>query len=173
MIVFAPHDAVKDPPFTKLDILFCRNLLIYMESDLQKRLVSLFYYSLNSGGLMILGTAENASSTEKLFSTLDSKLKIYKRSLPQMEIDKMDFPNSFNSIKHTKEDSILIRESGNIQSFADQLLLQNFAPPSVLINLEGDILYITGRTGQYLEPAAGKANMNIYAMAREGYGMFW
>ena len=169
MIVFAPHDVVKDPPFTKLDILFCRNLLIYMESDLQKKLMSLFYYSLNSGGIMILGSAENANSPEKLFSTLDTKLKIYKRSLVQMEIDKMDFPNSFSpSIKRTHEDGAAIMETGNIQTFADQLLLQSFAPASVLINLEGDILYITGRTGKYLEPAAGKANMNIYSMAREG-----
>ncbi len=168
MIVFAPHDVVKDPPFTKLDILFCRNLLIYMESDLQQKLMSLFYYSLNSGGLMILGTAENANSSEKLFLPLDTKLKIYKRSLVQMEIDKMDLPNSFSRIKHIKAESTTIRESGNLQTFADQLLLQNYAPASVLINQEGDILYITGRTGKFLEPAAGKANMNIYSMAREG-----
>jgi two-component system, chemotaxis family, CheB/CheR fusion protein len=169
MIVFAPHDVVKDPPFTKLDMLFCRNLLIYMESELQKKLMSLFYYSLSPGGLMILGSAENANSTEKIFSALDTKLKVYKKTLVHMEIDKMEFPNSFSpSIKHTHGDEPIIKEVGNIQTFADQLLLQSFAPPSVLINQEGDILYITGRTGKYLEPAAGKANMNIYAMAREG-----
>jgi two-component system, chemotaxis family, CheB/CheR fusion protein len=169
LIVFAPHDVVKDPPFTKLDILLCRNLLIYMESDLQKKLMSLFYYSLNPGGLMILGSSENANSPEKYFSALDTKLKIYKRTIVQMEIDKMDFPNSFSSsIKHAHKDSSAINETINIQTFADQLLLQTVAPASVLINLEGDILYITGRTGKYLEPAAGKASMNIYAMAREG-----
>ena len=169
MIVFAPHDVIKDPPFTKLDILFCRNLLIYMESDLQLRLMNLFYYSLNIGGIMILGTAENANSKDKLFSAVDTKLKIYKRSLLQMGIDKMEFPSSLSSsIKGIVDDTKMTTGTANIQTFADQLLLQSFAPASVLINKDGDILYITGRTGKYLEPAAGKANMNIYSMALEG-----
>jgi two-component system CheB/CheR fusion protein len=169
MIVFAPHDVIKDPPFTRLDILFCRNLLIYMESDLQKKLMNLFYYSLNTGGIMVLGIAENACSQDKLFSVVDAKFKIYKRSLVQMGIDKMEFPNYFSpSIKRLDEDTKMPEVTVNIQTFADQLLLQSFAPASILINKEGDILYITGRTGKYLEPAAGKANMNIYSMAREG-----
>ena len=169
MIVFAPHDVIKDPPFTRLDILFCRNLLIYMESDLQKKLMNLFYYSLNTGGIMVLGIAENACSQDKLFSVVDAKFKIYKRSLVQMGIDKMEFPNYFSpSIKRMDEDTKMPEVTVNIQTFADQLLLQSFAPASILINKEGDILYITGRTGKYLEPAAGKANMNIYSMAREG-----
>jgi two-component system, chemotaxis family, CheB/CheR fusion protein len=169
MIVFAPHDVIKDPPFTRLDILFCRNLLIYMESDLQKKLMNLFYYSLREGGLMVLGIAENAASAEQMFSTIDTKLKIYNRILSPMEIDKMEFPNSFSpSLKRLDNDPKITKGAANIQTFADQLLLQSFAPASVLINKEGDILYITGRTGKYLEPAAGKANMNIYSMAREG-----
>jgi two-component system, chemotaxis family, CheB/CheR fusion protein len=169
MIVFAPHDVIKDPPFTKLDFLLCRNLLIYMESELQKKLMNLFHYSLNASGLMLLGSAENINSQEKLFTTIDAKLKFYKRSKLPIEIDRMDFPSTFShSTKRTQEDISPAKAVENIQTFADQLLLQRFAPASVLINQEGDILYITGRTGKYLEPAAGKANMNIYAMARDG-----
>ena len=171
MVVFAPHDLIKDPPFTKLDFLLCRNLLIYLESELQKKLMSLFYYSLNTSGIMLLGCAETASHQEKIFSPLDNKLKIYKRSLSPIEIDKMDFPSSFSRPnKRIQEEIPRVKNTRNIQSFADQLVLQRFSPASVLINQEGDILYITGRTGKYLEPAAGKANWNIHAMAREGLG---
>ena len=154
MVVFAPHDVIKDPPFTKLDFLLCRNLLIYMESDLQKKLMNLFYYSLNASGIMLLGPAEAVNQKERLFEVVDNKLKIYKRSI--------------SSTKRTQEDIPGAKGIRNIQSFADQLVLQRFSPSSVLINQAGDILYITGRTGKYLEPAAGKANWNIYAMAREG-----
>jgi two-component system, chemotaxis family, CheB/CheR fusion protein len=169
MIVFAHHSVIKDPPFSKLDFVFCRNVFIYMEAELQKKIMNMFYYSLNEGGILILGTAENINSRERLFIPADNKLKIYKRTSEVMDIDRLDFPNSgSHTIKRSPEVNIINKKTVSIQSFADQFILQNFAPASVLINPEGDILYITGRTGKYLEPAAGKANMNIYAMAREG-----
>ena len=169
MVVFAPHDVTKDPPFTKLDFLFCRNLLIYMESELQKKLINLFYYSLNPGGILVLGTAETVNQQERLFTVIDNKLKIYKRSVSPVEREQMNFPGPYAQLsKQVQEEIVPVKVSRNIQTFADQLVLQKFAPASILTNQEGDILYITGRTGQYLEPAAGKANWNIYAMAREG-----
>jgi len=169
MVVFAPHNVIKDPPFTKLDLLFCRNLLIYMEPELQKKLMSLFHYSLKSAGVMLLGSAENENSQNNLFSAVDAKLKIYKRSASAANTELIDFPSSFtHTMKKTNESIKSVKQTDNIQNLADQLLLQRFAPASVLINPDGDILYITGRTGKYLEPSAGKANMNIYAMAREG-----
>lgn len=168
MIVFAEQNVIKDPPFTKLDLVFCRNLLIYLQPELQKKLMNLFHYSLNGGGIMVLGTAENINSENNKFKELDRSLKIYKNS----ERDKheiLDFPDSF--IQPTKR---LVRTPKsqkmfeNVHTVANQLLLEKYTPPSVLVNSDGDILYINGRTGKYLEPAAGKANMNIYAMAREG-----
>jgi two-component system CheB/CheR fusion protein len=169
MVVFAPQNVIKDPPFTKMDLLFCRNLLIYMESKLQSKLMSLFHYALNANGIMLLGSAENENSQNKLFSAIDEKLKFYKRAAGNSNTELLDFPDSFRLPKE-KSGKITNTEKGvdNIQKLADQILLQRFAPASVLINTEGDILYITGRTGKYLEPAAGKANMNIYAMARDG-----
>jgi two-component system, chemotaxis family, CheB/CheR fusion protein len=169
MIVFAPHNVIKDPPFTKMDLLFCRNLLIYMEADLQKKLMNLFHYSLNPGGIMVLGTAENENSQSNLFTPVDVKLKIFKSSEIAANTGMTDFPSSFTSTG--KQHQTEMRPSKmveNIQTLADQILLENFAPACVLINRDGDILYIRGRTGKYLEPAAGKANWNIYAMAREG-----
>ena len=169
MVVFASQNVIKDPPFTKLDIITCRNMLIYMEPELQKKLMALFNYSLNPGGIMLLGTAETLGSHNDGFKELDAKLKIYKRSPIIMPPGLIDFPSSFyqnKAMKTEKKTSPKIVE--NIQTLADQILLQRFAPASVMVNDQGDILYITGRTGKYLEPVAGKANWNIYAMAREG-----
>lgn len=169
MIVFAPHNMIKDPPFTKLDLLFCRNVLIYMEAELQKKLMNLFHYSLNAGGIMVLGSAESDNSQNNEFAPIDAKLKIYKHSVVQANPIILEFPCSFvPSLKKISDTKKHEKRTDNIQTLADQLLLQCFAPASVLINGEGDILYITGRTGKYLEPAAGKANYNIYAMSREG-----
>ena len=169
MVVFAPQNVIKDPPFTKIDLLLCRNLLIYMEPALQNKLMNLFHYALNAGGVLLLGSAENESSQNKLFSVIDAKLKFYKRSAGNSNTELLDFPGSYKNTSEKSGESIkTVKATDNIQHLADQLLLQRFAPASVLINTEGDILYITGRTGKYLEPAAGKANMNIYAMAREG-----
>jgi two-component system CheB/CheR fusion protein len=169
MVVFAPHDVIKDPPFTKLDLLSCRNLLIYLEPELQKKLMNLFHYSINAGGIMILGSAENENSQNNQFIPLDAKLKLYKRTVISSPNEMVDFPSSFTHSKAIKSKEVRpAKVAENIQVLTDQLLLQRFAPASVLINSKGDILYITGRTGKYLEPSAGKANMNIYSMAREG-----
>lgn len=169
MVVFAPQNVIKDPPFTKLDFLSCRNMLIYMEPELQKKLMALFNYSLKPGGMMLLGTAETIGVQTKGFIEIDNKLKIFKRPLSYLSPELVDFPSSFYHNKTILTEKPKIQKTvENIQSLADQILLQRFAPASVLVNDKGDILYITGRTGKYLEPVAGKANWNIYVMAREG-----
>ena len=171
MIVFAPHNVIKDPPFTKLELLLCRNLLIYMEPELQKKLMNLFHYSLNQGGVMLLGSAENENSQNNQFTPIDAKLKLYKRSATPINTELLDFPSSFtHTNKKTSTEIKTVKVTENIQALADQIILQHFSPACVLINGEGDILYINGKTGKYLEPSSGKANWNIYAMGREGLG---
>ena len=169
MVVFAPQNVIKDPPFTKLDLLTCRNMLIYMEPELQKKLMALFNYSLNQGGIMVLGTAETLGRSVEGFEEIDQRLKIFKRTVGPIIPELIDFPSSFSrTVKGKGEAKQSLKVVDNIQFVADQLLLQRFAPASVLINDKGEILYITGKTGKYLEPPAGKANWNIHAMAREG-----
>jgi len=169
MVVFAPQNVIKDPPFTKLDILTCRNMLIYMETELQRKLLSLFHYSLNPGGILVLGSAETLGGRNEGLQDIDAKLKIYKRSPSILPRELIDFPSSFFHPKAmTTEKKIPLKVIENVQALADQIVLQRFAPASVLVNDQGDIIYITGRTGKYLEPVAGKANWNIYVMAREG-----
>ncbi|MFA9391100.1 MAG: chemotaxis protein CheB [Prolixibacteraceae bacterium] len=169
MIVFAPQNAIKDPPFTKLNLLSCRNMLIYMEPTLQKKLLTLFNYSLTPGGILVLGTAETIGNLMDGFSEIDSKLKIYQHAAPVSSSEQSNFPSSFyRPATVTNHHKMPIKTVENIQSLADTILLQRFAPASILVNEKGDIVYITGRTGNYLEPAAGKANWNVFAMAREG-----
>lgn len=169
MVVFAKHNIILHPPFTKIDILSCRNLLIYMDAELQKKLLNLFYYSLNPQGYMVLGSAETPGTQGHFFTIIDGKLKIYKRSITNQTPELLNFPSSFSQTKPVDFDMPKPALSPlNIQSVADQLMLQNFSPPGVLVNDKGDIIYISGRTGKYLEPSVGKANMNIFAMLREG-----
>jgi two-component system CheB/CheR fusion protein len=169
MVVFAHHNSIKDPPFTKLDIISCRNVLIYMEPELQKKLITLFNYSLNPGGILLLGNAETLGSNYEGMEELDSKLRIFKSKLTNVAPELIYFPSSlYNTKTVTTEKKIPAKTVENIQILADQILIQRFAPASVLVNAKGDILYITGRIEKYLELVAGKANWNIHAMAREG-----
>jgi len=169
IVVFAPQNVIKDPPFTNLDLLLCRNMLIYMEPELQKKLMALFHYSLNAGGIMLLGTAETLGKLKEGFEELDGRLKFYKRKLSPPMYELIDFPISLSRSKKMKTEIITpTKVAENLQNVADQILLQRFAPASVLVNNNGDIVYITGRTGKYLEPVAGKANWNIHAMLRDG-----
>jgi two-component system CheB/CheR fusion protein len=169
MVIFAKHNIILHPPFTKLDLLTCRNLLIYMDAELQKKLLGLFYYSLNAEGYMVLGSAETLGSQSQFFTTVDAKQKIFKRSITNQMPELFDFPSSFSRSKQPNiEIKMTPKSPQNIQTLADQLLLQHFSPPGVLVNDKGDIVYISGRTGKYLEPSVGKANMNIFAMLRDG-----
>ncbi len=169
MVIFAPQNIIMDPPFTKLDILSCRNLLIYFGAELQKKLIPLFHYSMSRHGILLLGNSETVGGFTALFTALDNKMRVYRRSdspLPQGEVD---FPTRhFSAAPGAAEENHAVSPPVNLQALADQVLLQNFSPAAALVNAEGDILYINGRTGKYLEPAAGKANWNIHAMAREG-----
>ncbi|MGD0756012.1 MAG: chemotaxis protein CheB [Bacteroidales bacterium] len=168
-VVFAQHNIIMHPPFTKIDILSCRNLLIYMEPALQKQMIGLFYYSLNPNGIMILGSSETLGTQSHLFTSLDLKWKIFKRAVTLLAPDLFDFPVAFSRSKAINVEKELASGSiQNIQTLADQLLLQHYAPAGVLVNEQGDIIYVSGHTGKYLEPAVGKANMNIFAMLREG-----
>lgn len=169
MVVFASQNVIKDPPFTKLDLLSCRNLLIYLDAGLQKKLLALFHYSLNPGGLLLLGSAETNAAQSDLFSTMDTKFRIYQRAGSVKRDELNNFPSSFTRTNpNATESHSPAKVPENLQSLTDQLLLQQFTPASLLVTDKGDILYITGSTGKYLEPAAGKANLNIFAMAREG-----
>jgi two-component system CheB/CheR fusion protein len=169
MVVFAPQNVVMDPPFTKLDILACRNLLIYLGPELQKKLMLLFHYSLKPGGLLMLGSAESVGGFTDLFTPLEGRARLFQRSGSSLRPFELEFPiRNFPTNTESPMNPKPKAAAANLQDLADQLLLQQFSPAAVLVTGAGDVVYISGRTGKYLEPAAGKANWNIHAMAREG-----
>jgi two-component system CheB/CheR fusion protein len=169
-ILFAQHDVTLDPPFTRLDILSCRNLMIYFNAALQQRVLPLFHYVLRPGGVLMLGGSETVGRSLSLFTPLDSKSRVYLRSGADAVTGNLDFPvNRSLSLRTTAQESNVpppLNRQANLQSLANQVLLQEFSPPAVLVNEQGDVVYINGHTGKYLEPAAGKANWNIHVMAR-------
>ena len=169
MVIFAPQNLIMDPPFTKLDLLSCRNLLIYLAAEVQKKLMPLFRYSLGPGGILFLGSAETIGGATDLFVPLSGKSRLFRRT-DSLPAEPVEFPSSFSAGPRTSPEAhpAALKAPASLQSLADQLVLQRFAPPAVLANDKGDIFYISGRTGKYLEPAAGKANWNLFAMAREG-----
>ena len=168
MVVFAPQNIIMDPPFIKLDMLCCRNLLIYFSTELQKKLLPIFHYSLNSGGILFLGSSETIGEHAGLFSILDNRLKIFERkdsisSLLPM-IDYLS-PTIFRA--SLRADNVKKDISAAIPDMIQRILQENYTPPAVVINENGDIIYISGRTGKYLEPSPGKANLNVFAMTRD------
>ena len=174
MSVFALQNVIKDPPFTKLDLISCRNLLIYLNTDLQRRLLPIFHYALKPGGLLFLGSSESLSGYGDLFEVVDKKWKIFRRK----EILAGSYPPIQFSVQRQKEEveplpaldllSPRAVQESNIAGPVGRLLLARFAPASVVVNEKGDVIYIHGRTGAYLEPAAGQPRLNILEMAREG-----
>ncbi|RYY21531.1 MAG: PAS domain-containing protein, partial [Cytophagaceae bacterium] len=173
-VVFAVHNINKDAPFTKLDLLCCRNLLIYLNMELQKKLMPVFHYALGVGGLLFLGPSENISTFQDLFQLLDLKWKISRRTdaaLSLTQLASFPFALSRNSAlplhSPVASSSLTRRDGGPFAALVQKELLRAYAPPAVVINPKGEILYINGRTGRYLEPAPGLSGMNLFEMARE------
>lgn len=171
LIVFAPQDITKDPPFTKLDLLSCRNLLIYLEADLQNRLMPLFHYSLKPRGLLFLGTSETIGKYADLFEITDKKWKIFqaKKVLTPVQEEAWRALSWVvpQPMGETEPGALKAKEI-DISSAAQKMLLETFAPPSVIVNDKGEILYVHGETGKYVQLAPGRPNWNIFDMARKG-----
>jgi two-component system, chemotaxis family, CheB/CheR fusion protein len=169
-MVFAVQNVISDAPFTKLDLVSCRNLLIYLDLELQSKLIPMFHYSLRPGGALFLGSSETVGNFGELFSTFDRKWKIFRRT---------DAPSPYHAgvftgfgmggtgAAHAADEAAKARRI-SFPEIARKVLLENFAPPSVIVGERGDILYVHGQTGKFLEPSQGQPSMNVIDMAREG-----
>lgn len=171
MVVFAQQNLISDAPFTKLDILCCRNLLIYFSAEMQKKLLPLFHYCLNPGGVLVLGGAETIGPATDLFVPLPGKERIYRRLETPAPLERMHFPVAFTLPPGRSSTVDVAGAVGqlpkpDLQMRANEFLLTHYTPVSVLVSEAGDILYINGKTNRYLEPAAGRANWNLFVMAR-------
>jgi two-component system CheB/CheR fusion protein len=172
LLVFSEQDVIKDPPFSRLDLVSCRNLLIYLGTDVQKRLIPLFHYALVPGGALFLGTSETVGESARLFEVADRKWKLYFRLADENGAPRPSLAEFVPPLVHAGASAPVVRTtgeaSGGLRQVTEQALLAHFGPAGVLIDARGQILHIVGRTGQFLEPAAGDAEMNILAMARDG-----
>lgn len=175
MVVFSEHNLIKDPPFSKMDLISCRNLLIYMDADLQKKIIPLFHYALNPGGILFLGNSETIGEYAEIFDTLDSKSKIFQRKEDVNGAHKMTIGRlmSHTSIIHDEARGVVNKRKKplklSILESVEEMLLRHISPAAVLVNESGDIIYIYGKAGRYLEIHSGEVRIsNILRMSRDG-----
>ncbi|MDQ6890426.1 MAG: PAS domain S-box protein, partial [Bacteroidota bacterium] len=169
MCVFAAHNFLKDPPFAKIDLISCRNVLIYMEPFLQKKAMNTFHYALNEKGYLLLGKSETTGGSAELFLPVGKQEKLYL---------KKDLPGRFMNIASERREETLKNEDyalrssqrrkDDFQKEADDILLSKYTPAGVIVNDQLDIVQFRGYTGDFLEPSPGKASLNVLKMARDG-----
>jgi len=170
MCIFSQHSLISDPPFSRLDLISCRNLLIYFDSDLQKRLIPLFHYALRDDGYLFLGSSENLSAYSELFRTADKPHRLFQRK-PAIIPPQIDFPlvdrSSYRQLSQTKSQPA-IRQQSQVTKSIERILLQDYTPACVILNEQDEIVYFFGRTGKYLEPSQGTPSNNLFDLARLG-----
>ena len=178
LLVFSEQNIIKDPPFSRLDLISCRNLLIYMDTELQKKLIPLFHYALKPEGTLFLGTSEGVGEFDALFSVIDRKSKLYRRETDSRgrgrgALGRM-LPLTTTLAPTVQRGPAKTPARGSkttLREVAEQAMLLQVAPAGALVNRKGDVLYLHGRSGMFLEPAPGEAGTNnILQMAREGLG---
>jgi two-component system CheB/CheR fusion protein len=171
IIVFAQHNLIKDAPFTRLDLLCCRNVMIYLTTELQKKILPIFHYSLNFNGIMFLGPSETIGAFGDFFNTLDGKWKLFERKAGVSTLGKMiDFPFNIGNQggrNHKPDQQHKYGTKTALYETLSKILLEHYTPASVLIDEKGDIMYVNGKTGKFLEINPGDGLMNIHRMARE------
>ncbi len=173
MLIFSEHNLIRDPPFSRLDLISCRNLLIYLNGDLKKKLIPLFHYALNRDGFLFLGSSESVSEFGNLFSTLERRQKIYQRKDdPIGTRSPAGFVPQLTSADVTPRQAIGTPSAGEklpLRKLTEQALLEQVVQVGALVNADGDLFYLHGHAGMYLEPAIGESGTNnILKMAREG-----
>ena len=170
LVVFAAHNVLGDPPFSKLDLLSCRNLLIYLESMAQRRLLQTFHHALNPGGLLFLGPSESVEEGRELYTVLDRKWKLFRRAdvvAPPLE------PLPWGGMRAAPRELAAPLPAGqerrpSIVGLLQAMLLEEYAPASVIVDGGGEVVFIHGRTGTYLEPPPGRPTNVLVEMARPG-----
>jgi two-component system CheB/CheR fusion protein len=173
LVVFATHNVLTDAPFTKMDLLSCRNLLIYLDSTAQHRLLPLFHYALKPKGILFLGSSETIGESERLFSVIDRKWKLFRRTSEPGEFPHLErFPGglmrAITELKAEAEVPLPSTRPFSIPTLIQQLLVSRYAPAAVVVNTRGEVVYIHGHTGAYLEPAPGPPTHHLIEMTREG-----
>jgi two-component system, chemotaxis family, CheB/CheR fusion protein len=169
LCIFARQDLTRDPPFSRLDLILCRNVLIYMDALLQKKLLSVFHYALNAKGFLVLGQAETVGAQATLFSLEDKKYRIH-RKRPSAGPATMSFPVDSGAVSAAvrKPSAELPNVERLLQAEVSRVINDRFAPPGVVVDSDLQIVQFRGQTGAFLEPAPGQASLSLMKMAKEG-----
>lgn len=169
LIIFAVHNVLTDPPFSNLDMISFRNVLIYFQVPAQEKVFDIFRYALKSDSVLLLGTSEALGTSRHSFEVIDGKAKLFRlrKSLIKTGVT-FDLSTMPVSTSKNEKTTIMLPQKSDLQPFVEKLLLSDFVSSCVITNSDGDILYFHNRTGKYLEPATGKANLNVLQMARKG-----
>lgn len=170
MLIFAEQNVIVDPPFSRMDLITCRNLLIYFDGTLQEKVFHLFHYALKQDGILFLGNSETIGESAGIFTPIEKKYKFYQRKETFSNLTLKSKTSLFmKNVAISRIDSTRQPKSlSGIRALVENTLLQQYAPACVVINKRGEIVYIHGSTGKYLELPPGDVNMNILLMAREG-----
>ena len=166
IVVFAKQDLAKDPPFSKLDLISCRNVMIYMSQVLQKRILPLFHYALNPGGILFLGSSETVGGFGELFVPLDKRNRIYTKKTMQSPVP-LDFVARFHADQEIRVNAEAPKTL-DLQKIGEQMLLYRYSPPSVIVNDRLEIVQFFGQTGPFLDPLPGDATLNLLRMVKTG-----
>ena len=170
MCVFSSHSLIRDPPYSRLDLISCRNLLIYLSSEMQSRIIPVFHYALRPGGFLFLGTAENVSQHGDLFAQIDKKARIFRRR--DQVSTTAHFPLFVHGMRFGSAEATVRQQpavpGSTLRRLVESELLDRFTPAHVVVNREGETIFHSARTGKYLELPAGQPSRQILAMARKG-----
>ena len=172
MCTFSEHSLIRDPPFSSLDFISCRNVLIYLGTDLQRKLVPLFHYALRPGGFLLLGPSESVAAHSELFATVDKKHRLFQRNegvlRPALEFPLAGRSSARTAPARSSEPTEPITPQVFSQAF-ERMILEEYAPPCAVTNEQGDILYFAGRAGRYLQVAAGTPTNNLLDLAQGSF----
>lgn len=171
MCVFSQHSLISDPPFSRLDLISCRNLLIYFDTELQRKLIPLFHYALYPESYLFLGSSEALSGHSELFRTINKPHRVF-QSKRAMISPQVDFPlierSEYRQSAPRLEPQLRQTRQQQVSRSIERVLLQEYSPPCVIINEENDVIYFFGRTGKYLEPSQGLPSNNLFDLTRLG-----
>jgi two-component system CheB/CheR fusion protein len=174
LCIFSRHNLAVDPPFSRLDLVSCRNLLIYLDGSMQKRVLPLLHYALNPGGFLVLGASETIGGFTDLFSTLDQKQRIYFKNHVSGTTLGMDFGSYIGTVLDAHQRPAVPTTAAapwtalDVQREADRVVMNRYAPVGVVVDESMTVLQFRGHTGAYLEPAPGMASLDLLKMLREG-----
>jgi two-component system CheB/CheR fusion protein len=175
--VFAPHNILKDPPFSRVDLISCCNLLIYLDTFLQRKIMSNFHYALNKKGYLVLGKSETVGSSNNLFMPIDKRLKIYEKKADAVSTALFDINFQPDAMSERALPKLPVKpavkeltatETQSLENIVDKIFLSQYVPPGVIVNYDLDIVQFRGSTGLFLEPSPGKASLHLLKMVRSG-----